>query len=228
MKKFHPIKGNLEVPALYDRWLLAAVLGLLVIGLLMVASSSIVIATRQYHTPFHFLFRQLAYVSLGIIFAIIAMQFKIENWQRLGMPLLLLSVVLLIAVFIPGIGRAVNGSSRWINLGPIGIQVSEVTKFFMIVYMAGYIVRHHLEIQTKVSGFVKPMVLLTIIAALLLKEPDFGAATVIMLTALAMLYLGGVRFWQFLILLALVVAGLAILAISSPYRMARRQRHHGH
>ena len=121
----------------------------------------------------------------------------------------------------PGIGRHVNGSVRWIGFGPIGIQVSELAKLVAIIYMADYLTRRNIEVQTQISGFLKPMILLGLMSLLLLKEPDFGASTVIMATALGMMFLAGARFWQFLMLLGSVAAALAALAFSSPYRLER-------
>jgi cell division protein FtsW len=110
---------------------------------------------------------------------------------------------------------------RWINLGPLSLQVSELAKFSVILYLSSYLVRRAEEVQTKVIGFMKPMLILALASVLLLLEPDFGAMVVIMATALAMMFLAGVRLWQYAVLFLLVATGLAGLALSSPYRMAR-------
>lgn len=207
--------------ALYDRYLVFAVLGILAIGLLMVYSTSIVISERTFGHPFYFVIRQSIYLVLGFILAGFTLKIELATWEKIGTTLLFISILLLILVLIPGIGKQVNGSMRWIGFGPIGIQVSEFAKLSVVVFMAGYLVRREDEIRTRLSGFVKPMVLLSIIALLLLREPDFGAATVVMATALGMMFLAGVRLWQFIALWLAVVSALAILAVSSPYRMAR-------
>ena len=134
---------------------------------------------------------------------------------------MLVSILLLVLVLIPGIGRAVNGSMRWIRFGGIGIQVSELAKLCIIIYLAGYLVRHRQQVSSRLVGFIKPMFILSIVAILLLKEPDFGAVVVIFITALGMMFLAGVPLWQFLILLCSVASAIAFLAISSPYRLAR-------
>ncbi len=206
---------------LYDRYLLLATIALLVFGLLMVASTSIVIAAKLYHQPFHFLFRQIAYLLLGIILGTIIFKMPVKAWQPLGMILLFISFILLTLVLVPKIGREVNGSMRWLGIGPIGLQVSEFAKIAVIIYLADYLVRHAHAVRTHISGFVKPLVLLGIIALLLLREPDFGATSVIVATSLGMLFLAGVRLWQFAVLFGGVAAAMAALAISSPYRMLR-------
>jgi cell division protein FtsW len=115
----------------------------------------------------------------------------------------------------------VNGSQRWIGFGIANIQVSEFVKFAMVLYLAGYLVRRNEEVKTKVIGFLKPMVVLGVIGVLLLKEPDFGALVVVGVITLVMMYMAGVRVWQFAVLVAVIAVAFAVLAISSPYRMAR-------
>lgn len=206
---------------LYDRYLLLATIALLVLGLLMVASTSIVISERLYSQPFHYLFRQLLYLVLGIILAVGAFRMGVSSWQKLSVGLLFVCYVLLALVLVHGIGREVNGSMRWLGFGPFGMQVSELTKVAAIIYLAGYLVRHDKQVRTKVSGFAKPLLLFALLAVLLLREPDFGAATVILATALGMLFLAGVRLWQFAVLLGIVVVAFATLAFTSPYRLLR-------
>jgi len=206
---------------LYDRWLLVAALSLTAMGLLMVASTSIVISEKSFHQPFHFLTRQAVFLGVGCMLGLLVMRIEVARWQQMSMVLLISSVVLLITVLIPGIGHEVNGSMRWIGIGGFGLQVSEFAKLGVIVYLASYITRHQQAVQTQVSGFVKPMLVLAVVGALLLKEPDFGAVVVLLCTALGMMYLAGVRLWQFAVLLLVALAAVAVLAISSPYRLAR-------
>jgi len=205
----------------FDRWLLIGALPLIILGFLMVASASMVISDRQFGTPFHYLFRQGVYLLIGMGMALVILQIPINFWRRISGYLLLFCIICLAVVLIPGIGREVNGSSRWISFGFFQFQVSELAKFCVIVYMASYLTRHQEEVRTKVSGFIKPMAVLAIIAALLLKEPDFGATAVIFMTSLGMLFLAGVRLWQFAVLLFMGGGAMAIIAISSPYRLER-------
>ncbi|MDQ2993800.1 MAG: putative lipid II flippase FtsW [Pseudomonadota bacterium] len=194
---------------------------LLGLGLLMVTSSSMVISEQQFGTPFHFLLRQLIHVGIGIALSLVAIRVDISTWQRTSVLWLFLSIILLVLVLIPGIGRHVNGSVRWIYIGPISLQVSELAKISVVIYLAGYLVRRAEEVQRSVTGFLKPMVVLGLMAFLLLMEPDFGATSVIMATALAMMFLAGVRIWQYAVMFFGVAIALAALALTSPYRLAR-------
>lgn len=213
-------KFSLQV-FLSDRWLLIGTSLLLVIGLLMVASSSMVISDRQFGTPFHYFNRQIVFLSGSLIVAFFIMQIPIYYWRKYSGYLLLLTFILLILVLIPGIGHTVNGSARWIRFGFFSFQISEFTKFFAIIYIASYLIRHQTEVQTKLSGFIKPLFVMCLIAILLLLEPDFGATTVIFATTIGMIFLAGARLWQFILLLGLGIVSLIYLAISSPYRLER-------
>lgn len=204
-----------------DPWILASSISLMLIGLLMVTSSSMVISERHFDYPFHFLIHQGGYLTLGLIFGIFAFRLSLEQWRVVGTYLFIVCLFLLILVLIPGIGHRVNGSMRWIGFGPFTLQVSELAKFSVVLYLAGYLVRRDHEIKTSLFGFIKPMFLLSIISLLLLIEPDFGATTVIMGTALGMMFLANVRLWQFALLFILVASALTFLALASPYRLAR-------
>lgn len=206
---------------LYDRLLALVVLSLLFLGLVMVTSASVVVSQKQYHEPFYFLFRQIAYLVIGFLLANGLIRVEIERWRVFAPYLLILSLILLVLVLVPGIGRHINGSARWIGFGPIGLQVSELAKLSMILFLADYLARRQYEVRTQVSGFLKPMAILGLTALLLLKEPDFGATSVIVSTALGLMFLAGVPLSQFLGLLAFVTFSLSLLAISSPYRLAR-------
>lgn len=207
--------------ALYDKWLTLAVLGLLIVGLMMVASSSVMVSTKYFHQPFHFLIRQIAYLFVGLAIAVVIMRVDSSFWEKISAPLLIVCLVMLVLVLIPGVGRLVNGSRRWLALGPIGIQVSELAKLTMILYISGYLVRQQHAMTQTILGFIKPMMVMGIVAVLLLAEPDFGATVVITTTVMAMLFLTGVKLRYYIGLLVAVAGCLAFLAISSPYRMAR-------
>lgn len=207
--------------SLYDKWLIGVVISLMIIGLMMVASSSVMISTKYFHQPFHFLIRQACYLFAGLMLALIVIRIDSSVWEKMSMPLLLLCLVLLLAVLIPGIGRSVNGSRRWLAVGPIGIQVSEMAKLTMIFYLSGYLVRQQKAVAGSVLGFIKPMMVLAMVSALLLLEPDFGATVVIAGTVMAMLFLAGVKLRYYIGLMIAVISALAVLAFSSPYRVAR-------
>ena len=165
--------------------------------------------------------RHLMFLAAGFVVAVLFIAVPSRTWYRYGVPLLLLTVLMLVAVLIPGIGRKVNGSQRWIPLGPINLQVSELAKFVVILFMAGYLERHQRQLRVQWKGFLKPVIVLAFIIFLLLLEPDFGSAVVMSGTVLGMLFIAGVRLWQFSALLVLGVSGLAGIALMSPYRVQR-------
>lgn len=221
MQHFPASRRAMAPPAPYDRWLVYIVLSLVAFGLLMVASASIVVSDQQLHQPFYYFYRQTIYLILGLLLGTIVVQFETSLWEKVSGVLLMGAMVLLALVLLPGIGHAVNGSARWIGLGFISIQVSEIAKFVVVIYLASYLMRRNEEIKTSLAGFLKPMGLLGIIAILLLKEPDFGATVVIMATALGMMFLAGMQLRHFLFLIIIVAVAFTILAISAPYRVAR-------
>jgi len=207
--------------ALYDKWLMGTFVTLLIIGLMMVASSSVMISTKFYANPFHFLLHQLCYLFVGLIAALIVMRVDSSLWEKWSGVFLLVSLTMLMLVLIPGIGRSVNGSRRWISLGIMSIQVSEIIKLTMIFYVSGYLVRQGDKVTKSLLGFIKPMFILGIVAILLLLEPDFGATVVITSTVMALLFLAGVRLRYYIGLLLLIGGAFAFLAVSTPYRVAR-------
>ena len=203
----------------YDPWILYPALILLCMGLIMVGSASISIAEKQMANPFYFFWRQLAYACVGIMLGAAVLRVPVDAWRKMGPVFLVLGMFLLVLVLIAG--HQVNGSSRWISFGIVNVQPSELMKLFVVVFFAGYLVNRREEVRTSMQGFMKPMMLIGVIGILLLLEPDFGAAVVIGLTCLAMLFIGGVKLRQFGILFFVMALGLGILAYSSPYRVAR-------
>ena len=204
-----------------DPWLLLPAATLLLLGLVMVASASISIAQQQLDEPFFYFWRQFIFAVLGVSMALILLRVPLQLWEKVGPYLIISSVFLLLLLFVPGLGKEVNGSLRWLALGPFNLQVSELVKLFVIVYLAGYLVRHNSAVRTDMGGFLRPLGLLTVLSFLLLLEPDFGAVGVMMVTAMGMMWLGGARLLQFLLLAASVVSLLGLLAVAAPYRMAR-------
>lgn len=204
-----------------DYWLLGTAIALLILGLIMVGSSSVSIAERKLGEPFYYLWRQLMYTGVGLMMAFVVIKIPMRIWQELGPALVIVSLLLLIMVFVPGISRSVNGSTRWIAAGGFSLQPSEFVKLFAVLYMAGYLVRHSESVRTSFAGFLRPLALLMVFMMLLLFEPDFGAAAVLICTAMVMMWLGGVRVSQFLLLILAVGAALALLVYTSEYRMQR-------
>lgn len=210
-----------ELPAPVDNILLITVFALIGLGLVMVGSASLAIAERNLGEPFYYLIRQFIYVVSGLGLALIVSNLPLAWWSRSGPVLFILGAMVLATVLIPGVGREVNGATRWLSLGVFNLQPSEFMKLFVIIYLAGYLVRRGDEVRTKVIGFLKPMLLLVMVALLLLLEPDLGAAVVIFATALGMMFLAGVRLWQFAILIGLISGAGALLILTSPYRLER-------
>jgi cell division protein FtsW len=204
-----------------DKPLLVSIACLLAIGIVMVASSSITIAEREMGQPFYFLIRQSIYIAAGVALSLPVLRIRIDVWRKSGPVLLILALLLLVMVLVPGLGKSVNGSMRWLPLGFFQLQVSELAKLFILVYLADYLLRRGDEVRSSTGGFLKPMAILGLASMLLLFEPDLGAAVVLVATALGMMYMAGVRLWQFGVLLLISGAAVAALAFFSPYRWAR-------
>lgn len=205
----------------FDTILMLTVGALLLLGLVMMTSASIAIADRQMHEPLHYLDRQMLGVGLGLLCAVIAMVIPTTVWERLSLPLLLLAFAFLVIVLIPGVGHEVNGSRRWLRAGFMNFQGSELARVLLLTYLASYVVRKQAELKQDLKGFLKPLGVLMGAALLLLLEPDFGAATVIMATGLGLLFLAGVKIRHFLALVLLAAGGMAIIAVTSAYRLKR-------
>jgi cell division protein FtsW len=205
----------------FDPVLMLTTAGILLMGLVMVTSASISVADRQMHEPLYYLGRQSIGLSLGLIAAVVMMFIPTHVWERLAMPLLLLAFLFLVLVLIPGIGHEVNGSRRWLRAGIMNFQASELARVLLLVYLASYVVRRQAELKADLRGFLKPLAILMAAAALLLLEPDFGAATVLMATGLGVLFLAGVKLRHFLALVAIAASGMALIAVTSAYRLRR-------
>ncbi len=194
---------------------------LLAIGLLMMTSASVEIASSQYEDPYYLLKRQSIFACLGIIGFVITLNIPVLAWKKASWFLLMASFALLLLVLVPGIGQVVNGSARWINLGLFNLQPSELAKIFIVIYMAAFLERHHEEVQEQWSGFLKPLAVIGAAVALLHFEPDHGAMVILMLTAFCLIFLAGAKFYRFLMIFLLCVGGIAALAVTKPYVIVR-------
>ncbi|HSG64657.1 MAG TPA: putative lipid II flippase FtsW [Gammaproteobacteria bacterium] len=216
------MSGSFDVRGLnLDPALTAAAMALAAIGAIMVGSASISLADRDMGEPLYFLGRHAVAVMLGCAAGLVALVIPLRVWLRLNGLLLLCAMALLTSVLIPGLGHTVNGSARWLALGPLTLQPSELARLCFVLYVAGYVVRQQKDLECSLLGFLKPMAVIGAACTLLLAEPDFGAAVVLTATTLGMLFIGGARLRDFLV--AVVVAGgaLASLALSSSYRVQR-------
>lgn len=205
----------------HDPWLVVVILFLLTAGLVMVASSSIALAERLHDDPFYYFWRQVFSLALGLALGAFILKSPVVLWEKMSLPLLLLAIALLALVLIPGVGREVNGSVRWIRLGPVNFQGSELAKVCMIAYVAAYLVRNASRLHMTFTGFIRPIGVVTLISALLLLEPDYGSVVVIFLTTVGMLFLAGIPASRFLVWIPVMVAALGALAVFPSYRLAR-------
>jgi cell division protein FtsW len=204
-----------------DPIVFCAALMLILLGLTMVASASIEISARNYDNPFHFVSRHTVYLLISIGAGALAVVTPMKFWHGMGLPLLFLGFGLLIAVLIPGVGREVNGSVRWISMGLFTVQGSEFLKLFVVLYLAGYLVRVGVTEDTDWRSFIKPLAIVMALVFLLMAQPDFGASVVIMGAVIGVIFLAGAPFKYFMpLLLASVSAGM-LLATLQPYRLAR-------
>ncbi len=211
-------------PAEYDHALAWSAAALLALGLVMVYSSSIAIAEASRMTgqqPMYYLMRHGVFLAISIVLATIAFQLPMRAWQQAAPYLFLFGAGLLVLVLVPGVGREVNGSQRWLSLYLFNLQPSELMKLFAVLYAADYMVRKAACVHSLTKGFLPLFVVMLMVGGLLLREPDFGAFAVITVIAMGILFLGGVNWKPFAVLIALLVAGFVLLIWLSPYRMQR-------
>jgi cell division protein FtsW len=199
----------------------ALVSAIVLLGLVMVTSASISIASQESGEAFFYLERQLMLTLMGVAAAALVFCIPTRLLERVSMPLLIIAIVLLFVVLVPGLGHEVNGSRRWLRVLGFNFQVSELARVLVLIYLASYAVRREAELRETFTGLAKPLGLLCCIAALLLAEPDFGAATVLFATGFGLLFLAGARL-RYVSAMMLVAAGaFAVLAVTSSYRLRR-------
>lgn len=195
-------------------------ISLLFIGLVMVASSSVYVSEDLYGTPFHFASRQIIFLSIGIFASVFALSTPSNLFFSLDWIILICSLILLIALFFPGVGTEVNGSLRWIRIGAINIQPSEISKVALVIYISGYCVRRQSEINTTL-GFFRPLVILAIFGLLIMSQPDLGSTLVIGSLVIILLFFAGISFFQFSLLILLMGCLASIAVYLEPYRYIR-------
>ncbi|MDD5331048.1 MAG: putative lipid II flippase FtsW [Sulfuricella sp.] len=223
MNSYSPVAAQHARPD-YDRTLLWLVIVLLCFGLVMVYSASISIAAAGRNTGYqesYYLVRQAIYLAASVVFGLFAFQVPNKVLQEIAPYLFLSGLVLLVLVLIPGVGREVNGSQRWLSLFVINLQPSEFMKLFAVLYAADYTVRKAAYMDNIKKGFLPMLMVMLLVGGLLLREPDFGAFAVITSIAMAILFLGGMNWRLFAGLFAMLVVGFLLLIWSSPYRMQR-------
>ena len=203
-----------------DAWLLVPILLLVASGMVMVGSSSIAIAESHGVSSHHYLVRHMIYIVLGLMLASAFRVIPIAFLERISRPMMWLSALVLLLVFIPGIGRSVNGSARWITIGFANFQVVEAVKIMVIVYMAGYLVRKADMVKIRFFDTLKPLILAAMLTAILLAQPDMGSAAVITAIVGGMVWLAGAA-WRHILLLGMLALPVFGFAAMEPYRLKR-------
>ena len=216
-----PFPARLRTEFKLDPVLLTIVMTLLLGGFVILASASITISDKVSGDPFFYVERQLVAAMIGAAAGLFCLFVPMRVWQSISPLLLLVGLALLFVVLIPGVGYEVNGSTRWVRFGIMNLQVSEPARLCLLVYVAGYVVRQQKALRERFVGFLRPMVVLSLACALLLAEPDFGAAIVLTATALTMLFVAGARIRDFLLFFSATLVAMVVLALTSPYRMKR-------
>jgi cell division protein FtsW len=213
-----------QLPAEFD-YAVVGLAGLLIaLGLVMVYSSSIAIAEGGRFTgnqPAYFLIRHGLFVFIGVMAGYLCFQFPMRFWEQAAPYLFMVGVLLLVVVLVPGLGREVNGSRRWLSMGVFNLQPSELMKLFVVIFAANYTVRKAALMHSFRKGFLPMLVVMLLTGGLLLREPDFGAFAVITVIAMGILFLGGMNWRLFAALIVLLMVGFVLLIWTSPYRLQR-------
>ncbi len=216
-----PFPVRLKTELKLDPVLLGIVLTLLLGGLVILASASITISDNATGNPFYYVERQLIAAVIGMAAGLFCLFVPMRVWQSLGPLLLLIGLALLCVVLVPGVGYEVNGSTRWVRFGVMNLQVSEPARLCLLIYLAGYVVRQQKALRERFVGFLRPMLVLSLGCALLLAEPDFGAAIVLLATALVILFVAGARIRDFVLFFSTAVIAMVALTLTSAYRLKR-------
>lgn len=204
-----------------DTLILVVAISLMAIGVIAIASASIEHDDWHYGNPWYHTIRHLVYLTIAGAIGAAVYRIPIELIERASPWCLIFSLLLLVVVLLPGIGRSVNGSQRWIPVGPLTVQPSEIAKAALVLYCAGYLVRHGEQLRSHWHGMAKPVAVLLLVAGLLMAEPDFGATVIASGAVFGMLFLAGAQLRYVALLVLLAVAGLIGLAVSAPYRLER-------
>jgi len=201
--------------------LILSVLLLASFGLVMVASSSIDFASDTYGDPWYFVKKQVLFLGLGIVAGTVMLSIPLKYWHVFSVFFLVFGLVLLMLVLVPGVGKVVNGSRRWLSLGPIGVQASEIAKFCLILFFAGYLTRRAELVTHLWVSFSIMVSIIGLTTLLLLLEPDFGASVIICATLGTMMFVAGVPVIRFTLLSVLGLFSASMLVLMEDYRKER-------
>ncbi|MCK7593960.1 putative lipid II flippase FtsW [Pseudomarimonas salicorniae] len=220
-ERFHQALRAEEIEGRYDRVVLLAAAALASLGVVMIGSSSLAVAEGLKVDDFHFLIRHVVFLAAGLGLGLALARYELRELERYSRMLLLLGFLLLLAVFIPGLGRTVNGAQRWLNLGITGFQAVEAVKLLLIIWTASYLARYRDQVQTSMMGALKPFAVVGAMTVLLLMQPDFGSAALLLAITAGMIWLGGVRIVHVLVPALCALPLLAWAAVSESYRVRR-------
>lgn len=216
-----PFPVQLKTPISIDPVLLTIVATLILGGLVVLASASISIGDNVSNDPFFYVSRQAFAALLGGVAGFACLFIPVRFWFNTGPLMLLIAFALLIVVLVPGVGHTANGSTRWIRLGVINLQASDPARLCLMIYLAGYLVRQNKSVREQFTGLLKPIIVLVLAGALLVIEPDLGAAIVLIATSLAMMFVAGARFRDFFVFAVLATIMSGILVVTKGYRLDR-------
>ena len=205
----------------FDRELVFASVALIVMGYLMVSSASLHLGAKLTGNLFYYPVRQLIHIVLGVMTGFLVCMVPMAFWEKAGPALFVVGLIFLVIVLIPGLGIKVNGSMRWLSVAGVRIQVSELVKLIVVIYMASFVSRHHDFVKESAYGLLRPLLLLASACGLLLLEPDMGSAVVILTIAMGVMFLSGARLQQFSLLIVTVIGAGILAVVFSGYRSAR-------
>lgn len=203
----------------YDRGLFVSAALLMLISVVLIASASVMESKTLYGSEFFLLRKHVISMGAALFAALIAAMIPTKIWQRYAMHLLILNALMLVLVLI--VGRNVNEARRWINIGVFNVQPAEFMKLCWIIYFSSFASRKIEEVRTKIKGFIKPMVLLAIVAVLLLEEPDFGSCVVIAAICMGILLIAGSPMVYYVMAVIALAAAGTFMVVTQPYRLRR-------
>ncbi len=212
--------ANKQLPK-FDGAFMAALCGLLSVGLIMVASSSLDFSAARYGDAWLLFRKQCIFLMMGASVSMVILFIPTTVWQKYSGVFLFLALLFLVAVLIPGVGKVVNGSRRWLPMGIFSMQASELAKICLVLFFASYLARRNHEVRTSWTAFFVMISVIGAVVLLLLLEPDFGSSVVLAFTLGCMMFVAGVPILRFLLVAAMAVAAFGAIAVFSPYRWER-------
>ena len=204
-----------------DTWLFGGAVVLLSVGVVMVYSASAIVAAERFHDPYFFLKKQVFWALLGALALWLALRLDYRRLEGLVVPLLLVAGVLLVLVLVPPLGQAINGTRRWIRLGPVSFQPAELAKLALVVYLAAFLARRRDALGDFRRGLLPPLAVAGVLAALVLAQPDLGSCLTLVALTFALLFLAGGRVRHLALVLAPALPLLAVAVWAAPYRIRR-------